>query len=480
MLRTLLCAGAAAVALAAGAAAQNPGAAPTHGLVNLRSNFQPDPYVHDVAAGGNVDAGALGAFCRGTISDAPNLNVVFQTDPSNSWPLIIGADSDTDVTLVVRGPNGQYTCDDDGGEGLNSRIEFSDPMSGTYNVWVGTYVDTASLGSNPPARVYVSEIPEVTSAGGFGGGVDLTAEPTFGEVTLNTGFTPDPHLVSLASGGPVDASVVDPANCWGYINGVPDYRLTYTAGTTWPLIIAVRALDDPELGYPADMTLAVSDPNGQWHCNDDGGPGLNPRLIWPAGTAPSGVYDIFVGTYGGPTFHPADLIISELESAAPGNDGAFPDTAPPLPPTPTGPVQNPNMRPNIGLPAQTNINLTNGFTPDPNVSRVQMSGPIDARIAIPGQGCAGYISEAPQARLNYQAGGWPLIISVDSLGDDATLVVNDPYGAWHCNDDGGEALFNPSLRFDTPTSGAYSIWVGRYGDPSSAPADLHISEVGTQ
>jgi len=82
-------------------------------------------------------------------------------------------------------------------------------------------------------------------------------------------------------------------------------------------------------------------------------------------------------------------------------------------------------------------------------------------------------------RLNYNAGSYPLIISVRSNAD-TTLVVNGPDGSWYCDDDGGNQGLNPSIRFNGPSSGRYEIWVGTYGNSSLQPAELHISEVYSQ
>ena len=59
-------------------------------------------------------------------------------------------------------------------------------------------------------------------------------------------------------------------------------------------------------------------------------------------------------------------------------------------------------------------------------------------------------------------------------------MVNAPDGSWYCDDDGGVNGMNPSIRFNRPASGRYEIWVGTYGSATTQPAQLHISEVGSQ
>lgn len=134
-------------------------------------------------------------------------------------------------------------------------------------------------------------------------------------------------------------------------------------------------------------------------------------------------------------------------------------------------AQDYNLDPTFGW-----LNLMTGYVPDPAIIPLIAGGDIDA--ASLGDGCVGFVANAPDFRVNYEAGSqFPLIISVVSDAD-TTLVVNDAGGAWHCNDD-TDGL-NPVVRFDQPASGQYDVWVGVYADaPAEAPAGLYISEVTT-
>ncbi len=128
-------------------------------------------------------------------------------------------------------------------------------------------------------------------------------------------------------------------------------------------------------------------------------------------------------------------------------------------------------------PAYGTVNLNAGFTPDPVNVNVLSGGRIDAATRF--NGCRGFIADAPDVRLNYRAGtSLPLILSVNSSAD-TTLVVNGPDGQWYCDDDGGNTGLNPSLRFGSPMSGQYDIWIGTYGNASNQPAVLSISELYT-
>ena len=149
---------AASIALAASiaaipASAQNFNAAPSYGTVNLNGGFTPDPQVINMRSGGNIDSQrAIGGSCRGFIANAPDLRLNFNP---GSLPLIISVDSSADTTLVVNAPDGRWYCDDDGGRrGLNPAVRFNRPMSGRYEIWVGT----SGNSSLQPAQLHISEL----------------------------------------------------------------------------------------------------------------------------------------------------------------------------------------------------------------------------------------------------------------------------------------------------------------------------------
>jgi hypothetical protein len=135
-------------------------------------------------------------------------------------------------------------------------------------------------------------------------------------------------------------------------------------------------------------------------------------------------------------------------------------------------AQDYNLRPNY-----TTLTINSGFLPDPQTVRVQSGGNIDASSIS--SSCRGYISNAPDVRLVYTPGRYPLIISVDSQAD-TTLIVNAPDGRWYCDDDSGQRGLNPMVRFNNPRQGRYEIWIGTYGSSSIQPATLAISEVSSQ
>lgn len=144
----------AAIALACAtgtATAQDTSADTNYGELRLRAGFRPDPRVITLRAGGDLPASNAGSNCRGYITDEPDVRLFYT---AGSYPLIISVDSRADTTLVVNGPNGEFYCDDDSGEGVNPSIRINRPRSGRYEIWVGTY----SEGNTPPARLHISEV----------------------------------------------------------------------------------------------------------------------------------------------------------------------------------------------------------------------------------------------------------------------------------------------------------------------------------
>lgn len=126
-------------------------------------------------------------------------------------------------------------------------------------------------------------------------------------------------------------------------------------------------------------------------------------------------------------------------------------------------------------PAFGSTRLVAGFLPDPHIVNLTAGGSIRAQSRF--STCRGYIANAPDYSVYFEAGSSPLIFSVDSSSD-TTLVINAPDTSWHCDDDGAEAPLNPLVTFAAPQSGRYDIWVGTYSQQSGTPATLFVSEIG--
>lgn len=128
---------------------------------------------------------------------------------------------------------------------------------------------------------------------------DVGGDPTYGDVSLDAGFTPDPWEMDLTAGGSI---AVNEGSCsYGKVSDNPDVDL-YWDGSGSTLYIYVIGSED--------TTLLVNMPNASWRCDDDSFGDGDPILSIPK--AQDGLYDIWVGTYGSDMIS-ATLYISELD-----------------------------------------------------------------------------------------------------------------------------------------------------------------------
>ncbi len=434
------------------AAAQDIAQDPTFGTVNLRSGFTPDPHSTLLQAGGNVDVrDTIGGTCRGMVANAPDVDLMYT---AGALPLYISVTSDVDTTLVINGPDGQWYCNDDY-SGVDPALTFGSPQSGLYNIWVGTYSSTVGLQA---AQLHVSELQVTTvdslpTKAPVQSGIDWTLPPLFGSATLDSGFMPDPYIVGVTAGGDLEASTLTNA-CWGWVTSAPTFDLNFNAGNGFDLSFTAMADED--------TTLVVRRPDGTYLCNDDGYGYPNPQVT--ISNPQSGLYDVWVARFGMANqgeYVPAQLAISELARGPDHTSGK-------APPQTTG--LNWSLPPNSG-----SVELTSGFLPDPHVVNVVAGGDRDAGQV--GDACWGYVSEAPDYDVYYDAGSYPLTFTLNSDAD-TVLVIRAPDGTFHCDDDGA-GYPNPQVTFETPQSGLYDVWAGRFGaEGEYADAQLAVSELG--
>lgn len=128
----------------------------------------------------------------------------------------------------------------------------------------------------------------------------------------------------------------------------------------------------------------------------------------------------------------------------------------------------------IAKPLYGTIALRADFYPDPRRIEINAGGPDPVDM---GHDCIGYVNRScPDVDLNYSAGDYDLFFYVESRAD-TILIVLDPDGVWHCNDDDPRRGLNPTMRISNPKSGNYNIWVGTV-DKGEQKAVLYISEYG--
>lgn len=105
-------------------------------------------------------------------------------------------------------------------------------------------------------------------------------------------------------------------------------------------------------------------------------------------------------------------------------------------------------------PAYGEVELVAGFPDDPWTVDIVAGGSTDLSEI----GYHGYVTEAPDYDLWYDAGGFPLTIKAETTQSGTLLLVNDPDGKWHFNVDSNGR--EPKIQFRRPAGGLYNIWVG--------------------
>ena len=251
------------------------------------------------------------------------------------------------------------------------------------------------------------------------------ATPAFGTLTPGASATE----VSFDARTPTEL-VVEGAECTGYVDpSAPDVVVEWGGGD---LQLWVRAA--------FDATMAVSDPEGRWSCDDDTN-GTMPVVAYEG--APAGRYAVWVGAF----------------APDPADASATLYAGPPPPP----PVLD------VDAPAQVGvIEASGGFEDSQGAITVTVEAGGEAAVQALDLGptdtfCAGYIdATAPTATIDYDADGGTGVLTVGATAlDDLVLVVRAPDGEVFCNDDFDGT--DPLVQLDAPASGAYAVWVGTYG-----------------
>lgn len=127
-----------------------------------------------------------------------------------------------------------------------------------------------------------------------------------------------------------------------------------------------------------------------------------------------------------------------------------------------------SLPPNFGSTA-----LTSGFVPDPFTIGITSGGSVNVNYL--GSGCTGFATAAPDFSVNYTSGAFPVLRFYFVGNGDSTLVINSPSGSYHCMDDSFGTL-NPTIDFNTPSSGRYDIWVGSFSSGTFIAGSLFVTE----
>ena len=116
--------------------------------------------------------------------------------------------------------------------------------------------------------------------------------------------------------------------------------------------------------------------------------------------------------------------------------------------------------PNLSAkPISGRIELGEFFLPDPSQHRVIAGG--SQNLTRCRSNWKGWVSSSPDLQLQYRTSGKTSLSIYIESDMDTVLLVNDPSGTWHYDDDSGEGL-NGKLRFPRAREGRYDIWVGLF------------------
>lgn len=105
-------------------------------------------------------------------------------------------------------------------------------------------------------------------------------------------------------------------------------------------------------------------------------------------------------------------------------------------------------------------------------------GNLDASTAnTGGVACAGWVTAQPDVIVNFDemSGFLRFAFRPNTDGEDATLVINDGQGNWHCNDDASG--LNPVIDLADAPPGQYDIWIGSYSASENIAGQLLITEL---
>jgi len=195
---------------------------------------------------------------------------------ADTWVVIDMESEAFDTVLILQGPDGEVvTGDDDGGEGLNSRIRVELEQSGTYTIWASSF-DGSDTG---PFTLTLEEV-EVGAAGTRSISVGQTRE-----FEIRPDDSISPRRESLAA--PVE------------FEGSADQNLEISMSSD-----------------AIDTYLELEAPDGSIVAqNDDGGSGFDSRITIRLGQ--SGTYTIWCGSFGRNEMGPFTLSVDEFEPAEP-------------------------------------------------------------------------------------------------------------------------------------------------------------------
>jgi hypothetical protein len=131
----------------------DPSLAPNSGSTDLAAGFVPDPFSQDLVSGGPIDVSYLGDECEGFATAASDYRVSYESGLADLLRFYFVADA-ADTTLIINAPDGSWHCNDDAPGTINPMIDFVNPESGRYDIWVGSFEEAMENSG----ALYVTEV----------------------------------------------------------------------------------------------------------------------------------------------------------------------------------------------------------------------------------------------------------------------------------------------------------------------------------
>lgn len=358
--------------------------------------------------------------CSGYVPRQPHL--VLRT--AHGGAVTIETQSQQDNVMLLVTSDGQYVCDDDSGDGFNAAISRTVP-AGEHRVWVGSYSNGQSFPINVRVRAQAVDAPVAQS------GLAPDASPSLGTLELSPGVT---HSFEGVVEPFVDLSRLRP-ECRGFAPVGPHVAVRATRAER----VRFVTRDNDE-----DLVMAVRTPDGSFHCDDDSGDGLNPRI--DVDLTP-GLTTVWVGTYQADETSRFTLDVGEPRGRTEVGSGVDPIAAPVLG---TANLDVPGWSESYAGTTRAEVNERTHRDPT----------------------CRGWVGRAPDVTL-LTTTPRTLTITVESRAD-LTLMLRGPDGAFVCDDDSGEGNA-PRLRRGL-SPGSHQLWVGRARGRRPAEFELSLRE----
>lgn len=130
--------------------------------------------------------------------------------------------------------------------------------------------------------------------------LNFSLPPVYGSTALTAGFVPDPFVVGVAAGGPVDVSYLG-GGCTGHTTSAPAFSVNYTAGAFPTLRFYSLAT--------VDTVMVINTPGGSYVCVDDSFGTLHPTIDFNGPS--SGRYDVWIARFQDGPSVPATLYVTE-------------------------------------------------------------------------------------------------------------------------------------------------------------------------